>query len=58
MLRELKRLADRLANRGIDDAIKKIVTGLKWIKRSPDASGGGRKVRTPQDKVAVNGGPE
>ena len=37
---------------------QKIFTGLEWIKRSLSASRGGRKVRTPKDKVAVNGGSE
>ena len=33
--REANQLADKLANRGIDDACKKKSRGLKWIKRSP-----------------------
>ena len=32
--REMNKLADRLANRGIDEAKKLPFSGLKWIKRS------------------------
>ena len=56
---EMNELADQLANRGIDQAIKRFNDGLKWIKRSLFVlTHGERKVRTPQDRVAVNDGPE
>ena len=57
--RVMNKLADRLADRSIDDAARQIGCELKWIERSLHAlTREGRKVRTPKDRVTVNGGPE
>ena len=41
--REVNKVADRLADRGTDDAVGKKQHGLKWIKRSRSRFGAGEE---------------